>query len=70
MPGRGNFERHRQLAKFTFPIWLYVAVTGVIVYHDQSLLRMMKRLVSILVVLSLFAFSGSTVRHVSGYIGK
>ena len=28
----GNFERHRQLAKFTFPIWLYVAVTGVIVY--------------------------------------
>lgn len=29
---RGNFERHRALAKFTFPIWLYVAVTGVIVY--------------------------------------
>lgn len=28
----GNFERHRALAKFTFPIWLYVAVTGVIVY--------------------------------------
>lgn len=28
----GNFERHRKLAKFTFPIWLYVAVTGVIVY--------------------------------------
>ncbi|MGC4022445.1 MAG: DUF420 domain-containing protein [Cyclobacteriaceae bacterium] len=28
----GNFERHRQLAKFTFPLWLYVAVTGVIVY--------------------------------------
>ncbi len=28
----GNFERHRRLAKFTFPIWLYVAVTGVIVY--------------------------------------
>lgn len=27
-----NFERHRRLAKFTFPIWLYVAVTGVIVY--------------------------------------
>ena len=27
-----NFDRHRQLAKFTFPIWLYVAVTGVIVY--------------------------------------
>jgi putative membrane protein len=28
----GNFERHRRLAKFTFPLWLYVAVTGVIVY--------------------------------------
>jgi putative membrane protein len=28
----GNFERHRKLARWTFPIWLYVAVTGVIVY--------------------------------------
>ena len=28
----GNFERHRRLAKFTFPIWLYVAVSGVLVY--------------------------------------
>jgi putative membrane protein len=28
----GNFARHRKLAKVTFPIWLYVAVTGVIVY--------------------------------------
>ena len=28
----GNFERHKRLAKFTFPIWLYVAITGVIVY--------------------------------------
>lgn len=28
----GNFERHRRLAKFTFPLWLYVAITGVIVY--------------------------------------
>jgi putative membrane protein len=27
-----DFERHRKLAKFTFPIWLYIAVTGVIVY--------------------------------------
>lgn len=27
-----NFERHKALAKFTFPLWLYVAVTGVIVY--------------------------------------
>ncbi|MEQ9591167.1 MAG: DUF420 domain-containing protein [Cyclobacteriaceae bacterium] len=28
----GNFEKHRALARFTFPIWLYVAVTGVVVY--------------------------------------
>lgn len=28
----GNFERHKALAKFTFPLWLYVAITGVIVY--------------------------------------
>lgn len=27
-----NFERHRKIAKITFPMWLYVAVTGVIVY--------------------------------------
>ena len=28
----GDFERHRKLAKITMPIWLYVAVTGVVVY--------------------------------------
>ncbi len=28
----GNFQRHKKIAKITFPIWLYVAVTGVIVY--------------------------------------
>jgi putative membrane protein len=27
-----SFERHRKLAKITYPLWLYVAVTGVIVY--------------------------------------
>ncbi len=27
-----EFDRHRKLARITFPIWLYVAVTGVIVY--------------------------------------
>ena len=29
---RGKFARHRALAKWTFPIWLYVSVTGVVVY--------------------------------------
>ena len=28
----GDFKRHRSLARITFPVWLYVAVTGVIVY--------------------------------------
>lgn len=28
----GDFEGHKKLAKYTFPIWLYVAVTGVVVY--------------------------------------
>jgi putative membrane protein len=27
-----KFEDHRALAKYTFPVWLYVAVTGVVVY--------------------------------------
>lgn len=27
-----NFESHKRLAKVTFPIWFYVAVTGVVVY--------------------------------------
>lgn len=29
---QGDFGRHRRLAKITFPIWLYIAVTGVVVY--------------------------------------
>ena len=28
----GNFERHKKWTKIAFPIWLYVAVSGVIVY--------------------------------------
>ncbi len=29
---KGQFARHKKLAKWTFPIWLYVSVTGVVVY--------------------------------------
>ena len=29
---KGEFARHRRLAKWTWPIWMYVSVTGVIVY--------------------------------------
>ncbi|MBF0694873.1 MAG: DUF420 domain-containing protein [Flavobacterium sp.] len=27
-----SFDRHRKIARITFPIWLYVAITGVVVY--------------------------------------
>ena len=29
---RGRFILHRRIARWTFPMWLYVSVTGVIVY--------------------------------------
>jgi putative membrane protein len=28
----GRFEQHRRLARWTLPVWLYVSVTGVLVY--------------------------------------
>ncbi|OWP83787.1 hypothetical protein BWK59_08685 [Flavobacterium davisii] len=28
----GSFDRHKLIAKWAFPLWLYVAVTGVVVY--------------------------------------
>ena len=27
-----DFERHKKIAKLTFPLWLYVSITGVLVY--------------------------------------
>lgn len=32
----GKFEAHKKIAKYSFPLWLYVAVTGVIVYFMIS----------------------------------
>ncbi|MCA1574228.1 MAG: DUF420 domain-containing protein [Acidobacteria bacterium] len=29
---RGDFIRHRRIARWTLPLWLYVSITGVIVY--------------------------------------
>jgi len=29
---KGNFGRHRAIARYTFPIWMYVSVTGVVIY--------------------------------------
>ena len=32
----GQIEKHKKISKWTFPIWLYVAVTGVLVYLMMS----------------------------------
>ena len=29
---RGDYLRHRRIARWTYPLWLYVSVTGVVVY--------------------------------------
>ncbi|MCP4200497.1 MAG: DUF420 domain-containing protein [bacterium] len=29
---RGRFEKHRAIARWTLPVWLYVSVTGVVIY--------------------------------------
>ncbi|HET9743833.1 MAG TPA: DUF420 domain-containing protein [Terriglobales bacterium] len=29
---KNSFERHRRIARWTYPIWIYVSITGVIVY--------------------------------------
>jgi len=29
---RGDFERHVRIARWTLPLWLYVSVTGVLIY--------------------------------------
>jgi len=35
----GRFHAHKRLARWTFPIWLYVSVTGVVVYLMQAACR-------------------------------
>jgi uncharacterized membrane protein YozB (DUF420 family) len=29
---RARFDRHRKMGSFTLPIWLYVSITGVVIY--------------------------------------
>ncbi len=29
---RGRFEAHKQIARWTWPVWMYVSVTGVVIY--------------------------------------
>ncbi|MEP0009837.1 MAG: DUF420 domain-containing protein, partial [Balneola sp.] len=28
----GKFQKHRKVSKWTFPIWLYVSITGVVIF--------------------------------------
>jgi putative membrane protein len=35
----GRFPAHKKLARWTFPIWLYVSVSGVFVYFLQAVVR-------------------------------
>ncbi len=32
LAAKGRFEAHKKIARVTFPIWMYVSVTGVVVY--------------------------------------
>ena len=32
LPLNGRFPEHRRIARFTFPIWVYVSITGVLVW--------------------------------------
>ena len=32
LPLKGRYPQHRKIARFTFPIWAYVSITGVVVY--------------------------------------
>lgn len=35
----GRFPAHKKVARWTFPIWLYVSITGVVVYFMQAACR-------------------------------
>ena len=32
LAGKGRLDRHKKIARWTLPIWLYVSVTGVVIY--------------------------------------
>jgi putative membrane protein len=32
LASRARFREHARLARWTYPIWLYVSVTGIVVY--------------------------------------
>jgi len=39
----GRFSQHRKIARWTYPIWLYVSVSGVFVYFLQAVVPAMVR---------------------------
>ena len=36
---KGRFDEHRRIARITFPVWLYVSLTGVVIYWMNHHLR-------------------------------
>jgi putative membrane protein len=36
---RQRFDEHRRIARWTFPVWLYISVTGVVIYWMNHHLR-------------------------------
>lgn len=36
---RGDFSRHKKIARVTFPIWMYVSATGLVIYGMLHYLR-------------------------------
>jgi len=39
LAARQRFEQHRRIARVTFPIWIYISVTGVVIYWMNNHLR-------------------------------
>ncbi|MBW2274230.1 MAG: DUF420 domain-containing protein [Deltaproteobacteria bacterium] len=39
LAAKERFEEHRRIARFTFPVWLYVSLTGVVIYWMNHHLR-------------------------------
>jgi putative membrane protein len=39
LAARQRFDQHRRIARVTFPIWIYISVTGVLIYWMNSHLR-------------------------------
>ena len=36
---KGRFEEHRRIVRYTYPVWMYVAVTGVVIYWMNNHVR-------------------------------